>query len=471
MFGEIIMIEELGYSAAEIEGEDKHHAPIYCMKANDFDDTGRIRSQVGEIKDFSRRLKEEGQLNPITFEWIDGKPRLNTGARRLYAALLLEAEGQFFGMDLPPDNPRRVMGVGYVLARDIGALDDIERLILELSENLNRKDFTKSEEALGMAKLQRLLEEKTGKPVRIAELAAKLKTSIGQVGMGLKVAQAINKDPGSDLAKKLLQAPSIKSSYDTLLTTKKLAAIKERIGKHQVVPEEAVEAINHPDGIAFLKSLLDESIDFIHFDPPWGVGIDDYDRRHVHETFNDDTVYAWDTVIYPMIPELYRVLKQDTWSVCWFGIQFYQKLSDALETLSGITKKGKGFRVDPVPGIWYKTNKGGSQNNPDMIELNVYEAFLRIRKGDPRLFKKPLKNVIECPMDYGAEREHFAQKPMLLCTELLERYTYSGMTVVDPTYGSGRIFKACQKLHRQFAGAEKNEENRKKAILMLRSME
>lgn len=201
------------------------------------------------------------------------------------------------------------------------------------------------------------------------------------------------------------------------------------------------------------------------------MGIDDYDRRHVHETFNDDPEYAWKHIILPMIPEIYRVLKPDTWSVIWFGIQFYQRITDALETLDGRVKKGKAFKVDPVPGIWYKTNKGGSQNNPDMIELNVYETFLRVRKGDPRLFKKPLKNLIECPMDYGSEREHYAQKPSLLGVELLERYTYSGMTVIDPTYGSGRIFKACQKLRRQFAGAEKNEENRKKAILMLRSME
>lgn len=451
--------------------DDAFHSPVYCLHADLFDDSDRVRSQVGDIREFAKRLKQEGQLNPITFEWVevDGERRikLNTGARRLYAAQLLAIEDEFFGMELPEGDPRRVDGAGFILARDVGELTEIDRLVLEMSENDSRKDFTKSEQALGYAKLRRLLQERDGKPVSVHDLAEKLKTSVGQVGMGLKVAAAIEKDPTSELAKKLLSKPSVKAAYDHLRTDTKLKEIRGRLAGAKPVSEDVAQAIGHPDGIAFLKSLADETVDFIFFDPPWGIGVDDYDRTHKHETFTDDYSYAWDKVIVPMIPELYRVLKPDTWSIVWFGIQFYQRMVDALETLVGAVPRGRAFTVDPVPGIWYKTNKGGSQNNPDIIELNVYEPFLRIRKGDPRLFKKPLKNVIECPMDFGDSREHFAQKPLMLCTEMLERYTSAGMLVVDPTYGSGRILKAAQKMKRRFAGAEKNAENREKTLLLL----
>lgn len=448
-------------------GENKsieERAPILELDADSIDDDGRIRSQVGDIKAFARKLKVEGQLNPITFEWVsEGIPKLNTGARRVYASKILALENEFIGMELDKGNPRRVSGPGRILARDVGGLTEIERLQLELSENLSRKDFTKSEEALGISKLQKLLEKKEGKPISVSQLADKLRTSVGQVGMGLKVARAIEKDPQSDLSKKLLNRPSIKSAHQLLRTTEKLKKIKQRAADTKVSDESWLDSINHNDGIEFLANTPAESVDFIYFDPPWGIGVDSYDRRKKHETFNDEVKYAWDNIITPMVPEMYRVLKTDTWSVVWFGIQFYEKLSRLLSKA--------GFEVDPVPVIWYKTNKGGSQNDPDVIELNVYEPFFRIRKGEPRLFKKPLSNVIPLPMDYGEEREHYAQKPLVVGMEILERYTFGNMLVVDPTYGSGRIFKACQKVGRRFAGAEKNEVNRETTIRLLREQD
>lgn len=442
---------------------------------SEFSVEDRTRVQLGEpntehsIQVFATKLRDEGQQNPITYEWIDGKRRVNTGGRRYAAAMWLESKNEFIGMGKLEGSPLRVAALGHVLARDIGTLDDIERLILELSENINRKGFTKPEEALGFAKLQKLMEERDGRKVDVTELSEVLKVSRGQVGMALRVAQHINEDPKSQLSRKLIKASSIKAANDQLSTHKKLTELKRRIAASKPT-DDYEKALGHADGLKFLQELPDESVDFFNFDPPWGVGIDDYDRRKKHESFDDSSTYAWDEVIYPIIPELFRVLKSDTWGVVWYGAQHYQKIVTALETLSGKVKSTKGFDVTPVPYIWYKTNKGGSQNNPDLVEMNVYETYLRVAKGDPRLFKKPCKNVIECPMDYS-DRDHFAQKPVELMVEILERYTFGAMHVIDPTYGSGRIFKACKKLGRAFSGAEKSPGNREKALLFMRTVE
>lgn len=442
--------------------EDQFHSPIYCILADEVVNENRIRAHAGEIADFARKLKDEGQQNAITVEFIDGKPHLNTGERRLLAAQLLSTKNEFIGMTLPEGNPRRVKGPGYILARDVGALNDIERLVLEISENMNRKEFTKAEEALGIARLRALMQKDEGRVIKISELAEKLKTSVGQVGMAVKIAESVEADPTSELSKRILKAPSIKAGYEVLQTTNKLNALKHRAAQQKPIPEEVKKAMGYPDGIAFLKGLSNESVDFVHFDPPWGVGVDEYDRRNKHENFDDSPEYAWKSVIEPMVPELYRVLKTDTWSVVWFGIQYYERLKSLLTKV--------GFTVDPVPGIWYKTNKGGSQNNPDLVELNVYEPFFRIKKGDPRLFKKAVKNVIEADMVPTSERIHFAEKSDAVCQELLERYTFGQMTVIDPTYGSGRVLRMAKKLGRRFAGAEKNEVNRSKAIELMRDV-
>lgn len=455
---------------------DPTHSPVLCLHVTDFLVEDRTRVQLGDantndsIPSFSSKLRDEGQQNPITFVVEDdGARRLITGGRRWAAAAYLMTKEEFFGMKLTEDSPLRVKGPGYILARDVGVLGAIDRLKQELSENINRKGFTRTEEALGIARLQKLLEEREGRAVGVSELADILKSSTGQTGMALRVAAHVNQDPKSDLSKKLLGATSIKAANDQLQTHKRLQELKTRALtiKHS---DDFEKLLGYPDGLAFLKALPDESVDFVNFDPPWGVGIDDYDRHKKHESFDDSLDYAWDKVIYPMIPEIFRVLKQHTWSVVWYGSQHYQKIVTALETLSSQVKAGKGFDVNPVPHIWYKTNKGGSQNNPDIVELNQYEPFLRIRKGDPRLFKKAVGNVLCYPMDTGNDREHFAQKTEAVMSDILERYTFGAMHVIDPTYGRGMVFQAAKKLGRTFSGAEANKENRERTIRGMRGV-
>ena len=441
------------------------HSPVVCLHHSDIYVDDRVRSDPGDYKEFAAKLRDEGQQNPITFEIVEiegvTKKKLNTGFRRLAAAAVLESKSEFFGMHLPEGNPRRASGPGYVLCRDIGLLTARERLILELSENDSRKQFSDGERAVGYAQLKRLMEREEGRSVRVTELANLVNESVGQVGMGLKVAEVIERDPTSALSKKLSRSPSIKSAYQTLQSDKKLSELRER-AKGSVIKHDVEAAISHEDGVAFLKSLEPESVDFVFLDLPWGIDYDSYQRRDKHELY-DDTAEAAMILAKAIIPQVYRVLKTDTWSVFWCGIQFIHMWSEMLHNV--------GFKVNPVPNIWFKPNKGGSQSDSSKVETNVYECYLRLAKGDPRLFKKPVVNLIQCPMDTADEREHSAQKPVDLCKEILERYTFGTMYVVDPTYGSGRIFKAAKILGRKFAGAELSEANRERAINLLRRID
>lgn len=445
---------------------EHHHSIVECRHISEFDTSDRIREDPGNISEFAAQLKDEGQQNPITYEVLEnGTLRLNTGFRRFAAAGILASKEEFIGMNLPEGNPRRVKGTGYVLCRDIGSLSELERLTLEFSENAARKQFNDAEEAIGIARLKKLLEADSGKKITVMELSRVVNRSIAHVGMGLKVADAVDRSGGTDteLGKKLMRKSSVKAAYDTLRTTEKIKEIKDRLSKSRVIPGEQLEAIDFSNGLEFLKKLPNQSVDFFNFDPPWGIGVDEYDRHHKHENFDDSPEYAWTEVIELMVPELYRVSKPDVWGVVWFGMQFYERMKTLLEK--------HGFIVDPVPCIWVKDNKKGSQNDPDRIEMNVYESYLRVRKGDPRLYKKPVTNVLILPMDLGDSRTHFAQKPVAVMQEILERYSFGNMFCVDPTYGSGTFFKACQKLGRVFAGAEKNENNRNKAKELLQRVD
>ena len=56
----------------------------------------------------------------------------------------------------------------------------------------------------------------------------------------------------------------------------------------------------------------------------------------------------------------------------------------------------------------------------------------------------------------GGKHEHETQKPVSLMAELVELFTWSGDTVLDPFMGSGTTGVACAKLGRKFIGVEIN---------------
>jgi hypothetical protein len=383
-------------------------APVHYIQYSEINIGERVRDKPGKLNELADDLEQNGQINPITYEVRDGVKYINTGFRRWAATGLLASKTRAIGGKLPEGHARR-LPVGVIMARDMGEMSEIEKLRIELAENEARKEFTDAERAIGFSRLKKLMEAELGRTVRVSELAEELKVSVGQVGMGLQVADAVENKGRKDL----LTRPSIKAAYQELKTSERLEQLKNRAAKNAVASTLTFD-IEHADGLQWLQTLPSESVDFVNFDPPWGIDVQQH-MRETNLTRFDDNASIWKSFIEPSIPEIYRVLKNDTWSVVWFGIQFYERLSTLL--------RKAGFMVEPVPCVWYKDNKTGSQNDPARVLLNVWEPFFIIRKGEPRMFKTAQNNVLVFPMDRFDEREHYAQKPAPLMAEILHRYT------------------------------------------------
>lgn len=448
---------------------------IVIKKLGEINVKDRSRKDAGDIEGLANSLEENGQLNPVTLE----NGNLRTGGRRYMAAGWLAAHERSIGGKLPENDGRR-LAVGEILAVEWNDLSDAEKLIIELEENRRRKDFERGEEALMLDRIKRLYEavqkEQTGEEseMTVRQLAKLTGYSVGQVTMGLSVATEIKKHEASgnvQAAKELRQANSIFGAYQAANAQKARSKIVSSLEKTVKINDDLDKRILCMDGLDFLKGFNDKSVDFINFDPPWGIGVDDYDRHQNYEEW-DDSPLSWERIILPAIPELYRVLKDDRYAVVWFGVQYYDKLVKALES-AGCDQKHKhtdkcpGFKIDPVPRIWEKPNKSGSQNDPSKTEINAYEMFLRIQKGDARLFKTG-RTVFSYNMPTREARIHFAQKPVDLLVEMLERYSHSTMVVIDPTAGSFALAQACKRLGRQFFGCDKSQKNVDNAKAWLR---
>lgn len=399
----------------------------------------RIRQDPGDIRGLAESLATVGQIQPIV---LDGD-LLRVGFRRWSACAWLEATGRTI-LNLPP---------GHVKTTQLRDLSPLEAAIVEFEENKRRKDFSDAEEAIAITRIRALMETDEGRGVSHRTLADRLGYSVGQVTMAIRVGEAVKKD-GSKM--KLLKEKSIAGAYKKLRTMEKLDDAAKRADKEVDVSKD-VKGLHCGDAVKWIKGIESSSIDFIHFDPPWGIGIDEYDRNNLYGSFDDSKETGID-LYKRLIPEIHRVLAVDTFAIIWFGMQHYQTIVETLVDAD--------FRVPAVPHIWFKENKGGSQNDPNVVELPVYEPFFVVRKGNPRIVATGRTNVLSYPLP--VQRIHFAQKNEDLLVDLLERYTMSGMRCLDPTFGSGAFFVACMRLGRPFLGAELDKRKFDEAIALIK---
>jgi DNA modification methylase len=272
--------------------------------------------------------------------------------------------------------------------------------------------------------------------------------------MGRSVARAINSGNTE-----ILKANSIKGAYDKLQAQSKLA---DRIAliKKNIPIEDQLKGLFNEDGTTWLSKLPNESLDLWFFDPPWGIGVDDYDRHHNYEEW-DDSYDAARTIQQAMVPHLYRTLKPNSFLITFFGIQFYEEYKQLLESA--------GFFVQPVPHLWYKPDKKGAQSDASRNDINQYEPIFICRKGDPRIFKQAQGNVLIYPMPSRSDRIHYAQKSLDLIKDILERYSFGNMIVGDPTAGSLVVAKAAKALGRQYLVNERNKETFDQGVIYVNS--
>lgn len=414
----------------------------------------RIRSEYEDKKDaattiaaLADSLERLGQLHPIILEGNE----LKSGARRYFATAKLDSENRTIGGVHPEGDPRK-LDPGHVLVRQFQNLTAKEQLDIEIEENTKRKGFNKAEEAIAIERVAQLLEKRDGKAPSTKKIARTMGVSAGQVTMGRRVAAAV--EAGN---KNLLKSDSIFGAYRQLQAEEKM---QERINKvkQNVSRADMVQGLVNGRGEKWLAGLAEASVDLWLFDPPWGIGVDSYDRNNKYEEWEDEAAPSHQ-LMEQMIPELFRTLKDDSFMLVFFGIQYYAELKAMLESA--------GFKVDPNPMIWFKTNKGGSQNDPSRFFINQWEPIFVCRKGDPRLYKQGEGNVLPYPMPARDDRIHYAQKNVDMIADLIERFSFGPMVVGDPTFGSGSMLKAAKKLGRTIIGCEKSKENYEKALIWI----
>jgi site-specific DNA-methyltransferase (adenine-specific) len=208
---------------------------------------------------------------------------------------------------------------------------------------------------------------------------------------------------------------------------------RRRFSRMQGVQPPALprNAVLHGDCVKVLATLPASSVDFVLTDPPYLVNYRDRAGRRVA----NDNDPAW---LVPAFRELYRVLREDSLCVSFYGWQAIGQFDAAW--------RAAGFR--PVGHLVFAKDYASSARFTAMRHESAYV----LAKGRPALPQTALPDVL--PFPYTGNRLHPTQKPAAPLRTVIEAFTTSGQLVLDPFAGSGSTLAAARASGRDWLGIE-----------------
>lgn len=406
-------------------------------------DRQRTQKDDKYISKLADSLRLVGLINPVV---VDDKNTLLAGECRIRAA--------------------RLNGWPEIEARRFSELDDLDKQLIELEENLRRSDLGFADEVRAKKKIHDLLQSKYGVSAqhggkkggwRVRDTASHLGISVGKMSQDVQLAKALEREPA--LAKQATKTAAIAHmnrqraiGLQILANKIKKAEAGETTQPTSKSPASQLDpshiTLHHADCRDIIPALPDASINCLITDPPWGVAHDSssttptrYDKPRSNGEAISDMEMMSDVIkmLYPKV----------CWgALCWLFCaskrvtngDIYRMITDA------------GFKMHPYPIIWYKPKKAASSRPYDDIKQD-FEIIVLFAKGDKDRFREPLWGVY----DDTLERKplHKNEKPLSLLKTLIRASTYYDDDLVcDPFMGSGKTMKAALEMDRHGVGIE-----------------
>jgi adenine-specific DNA-methyltransferase len=210
------------------------------------------------------------------------------------------------------------------------------------------------------------------------------------------------------------------------------AASKARKEKH--MSNDTTNQVIHGDCVQVLRSLPGESIDAVITDPPYGVR---YQDRNGRKIANDDDP----TSILHAFTDLYRVLKPNSFCVCFYG----------WDRVDAFFRAWREAGFQPVGHlVWAKSYA----SRVGFLAARHEQAYL-LAKGHPRKPNTPLPDVQR--WEYSGNVSHPTEKAVSVLRPLVESFCPAGGVVLDPFAGSGSTLVAAALSGRNYVGIELEE--------------
>ena len=397
----------------------------------------RYREELGDIKSLAESINQNGLIHPIVVKrTVDNKYQLMAGGRRLEAVKSLGWE--------------RVTANIYPVD-----LDQLERNIIELCENIDRKEMSFAEQVALTRQIHIAMQAKLGEKRRegdefkghsvrdTAKLLGKSPTSVSddiQLAMAIEavpeLAEAKNKAEAMKMLRRLKREQDLADAAE-LVSKRKLSSLEER-------RQRLINSYIVGDFFEKVKEVQSGIVDLVEVDTPYGIDLERQKKVKLHKLYKEAQIgeyneWAVEEFVEKskrVAEESFRILKESGWLIWWFAPDAW------FDTLVNIIREA-GFTINvAIPAIWFKPDGTGQSNNPDKYLSNVYETFFYARKGDAKIISQGRPNVFSFRRVNPSNKIHPTEKPIELLSDIFQTFVLPGSTIAVPFLGSGNSILA-----------------------------
>ena len=440
-------------------------------------DRGSRQRKEIHIEDLLESIPRNGVLVPIIVVAEQGpgnQPyKLIAGERRYTASRQLDLA------DIP--------------ARLLGDLSPIEQRVVELEENLRRKDLGWQDQCIAMASIHEVLCQQNGETWNYTKTSENLGYSPTWVQRCCRVAKELHRDnvrsmesatraynfisredervaadavsnllhSASEAANDALDGASGSNPLDDLLDD---PTGPENPGKGAPVAAPVRTARNAPLITPAEQSILQESFldwapayrgepfNLIHCDFPYGVNVfgGAWSGKKTTSGY-DDSADVYVKLIECLCANLDRVMAHSGHLVFWLS----GDIKIQAKTLEMFADLAPGLAFCNFPLVWVKSDNVGIVPDPKREPRRIYETAL-IASREDRLLVKPVSNAIASPTN---KEHHPHTKPEPVLKHFLQMFVDSNTRFLDQTCGGGSSLRAAEALGADHViGLEINDE-------------
>lgn len=394
----------------------------------------RQRRELTGIEELADSIRKIGLIHPIV---LTPEGVLVAGERRLRA--------------------HEHMGMTHVMVQFTNELPQDELEAIELEENIKRKSLAWKEEVAAVSRIHALRAAQDSEWTA-DDTADLLSVSPSFISKYLKVNEYILK--GEEL---VVNSDNLVTAYNICLRKDQRAeeatnneidsAIDDILAKPMSVnpvPKRAEGSDKLPmpepkqKPVPYLladfrewakQPYAGQKINFLHCDFPYGINYD----KHNGGATGLLGKYA-DT------PELYleclRALKTIMADRVADSAHLMFWLSARHEIIhqSRLALEDMGWKVNPVPLIWHRSDNSGILPDPQRGPRQVYEVCLFGSRGDRKIVQA-VSNLFAHPK---TKEVHASEKPIAMLQHFFRMFVDESTVMLDPTMGSGNSILAAE---------------------------
>lgn len=396
------------------------------IKSIIIDRENRQRKELTDISSLAASISETGLINPIVVTQTPDGPKLIAGERRLSAHIEL--------------------GLEEIPVQFFSDLDPVQQHLIELEENVQRVDLSWQDEVDAVAEyheLRRRLEpnwniERTAEALRVdpslvsRQLLVKrtMDEGVEEVADAQKFSTAYNFAQRREERRKTQAKRDLLTDLTPPSSAPEPSFMDGAEEAEEVTPTSTRHCdIKKADFIEWSQQVLDEPFNLLHVDFPYGVNAGNTSGQSAAKNFGgyEDTKDVYDLLLSAFIKNLDNFCSPSAHMMFWFSMDYYEETRLLLAE--------SGWRVDPFPLVWFKSDNTGILPDANRGPRRVYETAFFCTRGDRKIVKA-VGNAVGVGTPPKMDKIHMSQKARPMLEHFFRMIVDESTVMLDPTAGS-----------------------------------